>query len=158
MPAIAAALLLAAALPQFHGSSGAQTAGESEVVTTTSDTHDRMTVPVRIDGSGPYNFVIDTGAQNTVISTGVARQRGLKATSRATLIGVAGQQSVSLVELDGLTLGRRTFDGREQVGDGLIGLTIELARRALGIGAEDCVEQSAIHAGLHNFRNGIAPM
>jgi len=139
MPAIAAALLLAAALPQFHGSSGAQTAGESEVVTTTSDTHDRMTVPVRIGGSGPYNFVIDTGAQNTVISTWVARQRGLKATSRATLIGVAGQQLVGLVELDGLTLGRRTFDGltaplleREHIGaDGIIGLDSLQGQRLL---------------------------
>ena len=28
--------------------------------------HERMTVPVRLSGTGPYRFLIDTGSQRTV--------------------------------------------------------------------------------------------
>jgi len=41
------------------------------------DAADRMTVPVRIAGAGPFPFVIDTGAQRTVISRELARTLGL---------------------------------------------------------------------------------
>ena len=42
-----------------------------------TDADTRMTVPVRIAESGPYRFVIDTGAQRTVISRELAGALGL---------------------------------------------------------------------------------
>ena len=43
------------------------------------DDHDRMTVPVRVAGYGPYRFPIDTGADRTAISSDLARQLSLGA-------------------------------------------------------------------------------
>ncbi len=37
----------------------------------------RMTAPVRVNGRGPYPFVIDTGANQSVIAAGLAAQLGL---------------------------------------------------------------------------------
>ena len=37
------------------------------------DGYDRMTVPVRVAGRGPYRFLVDTGADRTAISWDVAR-------------------------------------------------------------------------------------
>lgn len=42
-----------------------------------SDEDDRMTVPVNIDGRGPYRFVVDTGAERTVISSDLADRLNL---------------------------------------------------------------------------------
>lgn len=142
MPAIAPAaalLIAAAALPQFHGSSGAQTASETDIITTGADAHERMTVPVRIGTSGPHDFVIDTGAQNTVLSTALARRLSLEPSARATLIGVAGRQMVDTVEVEELGIGRRTFNGltaplleREHIGaEGIVGLDSLQGQRVL---------------------------
>lgn len=40
---------------------------------------ERMRVPVRVNGAGPFQFVIDTGAERTVISRQVAAALGLAA-------------------------------------------------------------------------------
>jgi hypothetical protein len=37
----------------------------------------RMTAPVRINGRGPYPFVVDTGANQSVVSAGLAAELGL---------------------------------------------------------------------------------
>ena len=37
----------------------------------------RMTAPVRVNGRGPFPFVVDTGANQSVISAGLAAQLGL---------------------------------------------------------------------------------
>jgi predicted aspartyl protease len=142
MPAIAPAaalLIAAAALPQLHGSSGAQTASETDLVATGLDAHERMTVPVRIGTSGPHDFVIDTGAQNTVLSTALARRLSLAPSARATLLGVAGSRMVDTVEVEELGIGRRTFNGliaplleREHIGaEGIVGLDSLQGQRVL---------------------------
>lgn len=127
----AAALLLAAgAFPETHASSGAQEAGEVDIVTTGTDRYDRMTVPVRISDHGPFRFLIDTGAQSTVVSTSVASQLALTPGRRATLISIAGTQIVETVEIDEIGLGRRSYYGiiaplleaRNIGADGIIGL------------------------------------
>ncbi|MEI9853098.1 MAG: aspartyl protease family protein [Sphingomonas sp.] len=40
---------------------------------------DRLTVAVAVGSSGPYNFIIDTGAERTVVSRELAGQLGLAA-------------------------------------------------------------------------------
>ena len=42
------------------------------------DPYDRMTVPVTIGGSGPFHFLVDTGAEQTVISRELADALQLK--------------------------------------------------------------------------------
>lgn len=48
-----------------------------ETVNLGEDHNERMTVPVSIGGKGPYRFVVDTGAERTVISRELAGELGL---------------------------------------------------------------------------------
>ena len=121
---------LVLALPLPIGQVGPSVAGDTDVVQGDADRYSRMTVPVRIGNSGPLDFLIDTGAQNTVIATSVATRLALPAGRRATVIGIAGRQQVDTVEVDEILLGRRSFYGvlaplleREHIGaDGILGI------------------------------------
>ena len=70
LPLLAA--LPAVALPAVAQQEGAPQSATVDVVAIKDDRHDRLTVPVRIGAHGPFDFLIDTGAQNTVISTALA--------------------------------------------------------------------------------------
>lgn len=59
----------------------------------------RMTVPVHIDGAGPYRFVIDTGAQRTVISRQLAEALRLAPGRRVRLTDMAGVAQVATVRI-----------------------------------------------------------
>lgn len=123
-------LLAYAAFPASHSGSGAQRAGDIDVVATEDDAANRMTVPVRIGDRGPYRFLLDTGSQNTVLSSVLATELALARGRRATIIGVAGSRSVDTVALEEITLGKRSYFGleaplldREDIGaDGILGL------------------------------------
>ncbi|MEY4952022.1 MAG: hypothetical protein RL299_446 [Pseudomonadota bacterium] len=108
-PLLAPLLPLAATLPVMTSQQAATPASEVDVVMVTSDNHERMTVPVRIGAHGPYDFLIDTGSQNTVLSTGLAGKLALKSERKVKLIGVAGVSEVDTVMLDEVVLGRRSF-------------------------------------------------
>ena len=54
-------------------------AGDEEAVDAARDLADRMTVPVTLNGAGPFPFVIDTGSNRTVISEVLAARLGLPA-------------------------------------------------------------------------------
>jgi predicted aspartyl protease len=57
-----------------------------------NDIYHRMTAPVRINGEGPFPFVVDTGSNQTVISAELAGRLGLALGDPAALNGVAGVQ------------------------------------------------------------------
>ncbi len=57
-----------------------------------NDLYRRMTAPIRVNGQGPFPFVIDTGSNQTVISQELAAQLGLPLGEPAALNGVAGIQ------------------------------------------------------------------
>jgi len=128
-PAIALALA-SVAMPAIHSSSGAQDAGDTDIVAARADAHERMTVTLRIGDRGPYRFLLDTGAENTVLSSALAEELALPRGGNATVVGVAGKQSVPTVELDEILLGRRSYPGlsaalleRAHIGaDGILGI------------------------------------
>lgn len=133
MAAFAAALALLAAgtaLPAAHGSGAAQEAGQVDVIDAGTDRHDRMTVPVRIGNAGPFDFLIDTGSQNTVISTSLAQRLALSPDRQAMVVSVAGRELRDTVVLDELGLGSRSYYGlvaplleRAHIGaDGIVGI------------------------------------
>ena len=66
-----------------------------------------LIVPVRINGTGPYDFVLDTGATITCVDEQLAGQLSLPAVRgvMGTAAGVGGQGGVSLVEIDSLSMG-----------------------------------------------------
>lgn len=104
--------------------------GTTDIVAAAADPVDRMTVPVHIGGGGAYRFLVDTGAQNTVVSAELARSLALNPSGVARVTGTAGSVEVATVTLDDLRLGRRSFRNltaplfaaREIGADGVIGL------------------------------------
>ena len=108
-PFIAALVPLAATFPLLAGQEATQPATTVDVLAIKTDQHDRMTVPVHIADKGPFRFLIDTGAQNTVLSIALASQLSLRPSNKARLIGVAGTQEVDTVMIDQIDLGQRSF-------------------------------------------------
>lgn len=113
------------------------------------DTGDRMTMQVKIAGVGPYNFLIDTGSQRTIIATELARHLALPALPPVAIISMAGPATVSAVQLTGLRFGDHAIDqlaalsiARADMGGlGIIGLdslrdkrlTMDFAKRRMEV-------------------------
>jgi hypothetical protein len=71
------------------------------------DIYKRMTGPVRVQATGPYRFVADTGANQSVISAELAAQLSLPAGDIQALNGVAGVQMTPTVTAT-VQVGERT--------------------------------------------------
>lgn len=80
---------------------------QTEDVAFKNDIADRMTVPVKLSGSGPYRFLVDTGADRTAISRQLAGRLNLQAGDRAELHSIAGASSVSTATLPDLQFTRK---------------------------------------------------
>ncbi len=109
---------------------GSLTKPDGEILDIEEDRARRMTVPVSIEGSGPYSFVIDTGSERTVLSRRLAEKLSLEAEEPAQLMSIAGNSTVDMVYVPSLTLGRRSYGGlitpvllaRNIGADGILGL------------------------------------
>ena len=77
-----------------------ETTSAGDVVATANDGALRMTVPVFINGLGPFQFVIDTGADRTVISEELAERLDLPKAGKAKLHAMGGSASVNLVKIN----------------------------------------------------------
>jgi predicted aspartyl protease len=94
-----------------------------------NDLYRRMTAPIRVNGQGPFPFVVDTGSNQTVIAAELAAQLGLPLGDPAPLNGVAGVQMAPTTRA-GLDVGpRRHRDATLSIlaqadigGSGLLGL------------------------------------
>ena len=64
-----------------------------------------IVVPVIINGQGPYRFLFDTGANNTVLFTAVADSLKIPERRRALLITAGGNLDVSVRVLRTLNVG-----------------------------------------------------
>ncbi|XUU61861.1 aspartyl protease family protein [Erythrobacter sp. HA6-11] len=103
---------------------------ETELLQLEEERNKRLTLPVNIEGVGPFDFMIDTGSQATVVTHEINERLGLQDAGTAIVVGMASRREVNLVELDGLQFGSRTIDGltapvleRAHIGaDGIIGL------------------------------------
>lgn len=145
MHPIATGLLLAMSLPSVHAAQpAAGEAAETDVVDL-NDLSSRLTVPVKLGDHGPFRFLVDTGSQNTVISSSLVAKLALVPNARATLIGVAGTRKVDTVEIEEVVLGRRSYYG-------LIAPVLERAHiGAEGILGIDSLQDQRI---LLDFRKG----
>ena len=95
-----------------------------------SDATDRMTVPVRLGGAGPYNFLVDTGSERTVISRQLANRLGLQPGRTARLHSIVGAGPVNTAIIPRLSLSRRQvgaieapmLDAANMGADGMLGV------------------------------------
>ncbi|GLV28915.1 hypothetical protein TomTYG75_14360 [Sphingobium sp. TomTYG75] len=109
------------------------------VVRTLSTSDDRVSIPIHIDGRGPWNFIVDTGSQRTVISRDLADRLSLPARRHVTIVSMAGRQETRTVAVPRLGYGAETVDDIEAPvleGDhlgaaGLLGLDSLHAKRLL---------------------------
>lgn len=67
----------------------------------------RIIVPVMINGQGPFRFIVDTGANYSTISPGLAAKLGLEPTADASILvnGVTGTARVPAVAITRLQAG-----------------------------------------------------
>ena len=83
--------------------------GQAEIIALERERFERMTVPVTIMGQGPFRFIVDTGAQVSVLSHTLAEQLALTDRSPATLIGLNSQRQIETAPVPEVTLGSRSF-------------------------------------------------
>lgn len=84
-------------------------ASTTEIIETENERYARLTVPVTIMGAGPFNFMIDTGAQATVLSRALADELQLQDRQTATLIGMASRQAIETTMVPNFRLGSRNL-------------------------------------------------
>lgn len=109
------------------------------VVRTVAANDDRVSIPIHIDGRGPWNFIIDTGSQRTVISRDLADHLALPSRRQVTIVSMAGRSTARTVAVPRLGYAKETVDDIEAPvleGDhlgaaGLLGLDSLHAKRLL---------------------------
>jgi predicted aspartyl protease len=104
--------------------------------TQTEDVHfrsgkdERLTVPVRVSGYGPFRFLVDTGSDRTAISRELAGRLGLPSGANAAVHSITGVTTVSTTDLPSLQLTRKPvkisgaplLEGVDIGADGIIGV------------------------------------
>lgn len=102
----------------------------AEVLALNAERHNRLTVPVLIEGIGPFAFMIDTGSQATAITHEIRTAANLAPGGSAILVGMASRREVELASVSRIEFGSNSYSNftapvldREHVGaDGIIGL------------------------------------
>ena len=87
------------------------------------DRSNRVAVEVRVNGTGPYYFIVDTGSERSVISGELARQLALEAGPDLNLATIAGRHVAPSFQVDRLATESFALEGLEAPA---------LARRNLG--------------------------
>lgn len=103
---------------------------DTEIIDIEEDRTNRYTVPVTIEGAGPFDFMIDTGSQATAVTHQINEGLQLTPFGTATLVGMASRRPVDVVEVDTMTFGNHTvrdllspvLDARHVGADGILGL------------------------------------
>ncbi len=102
----------------------------AETLALEEERYRRLTLPVRVEGTGPFAFMIDTGSQATAITHEIRDIAGLAPAGTATLVGMASRRQVELAEVGRIEFGANSYTNfaapvleRANVGaDGIIGL------------------------------------
>jgi hypothetical protein len=99
----------------------------------------RLSIDVLVNGRGPYRFVVDSGADTSVVGLRIARGLQLPLGTPAILYGVTARNLVDRVKVDQLTLGPSTVSGLQLPalreadvgGDGLVGIDALVQQRLM---------------------------
>lgn len=69
----------------------------------------RMTIPVRIGGQGPYDFVVDTGSQRSLVATSIAARLALPASRQLRILDLGGPETLETVQAAEIGIGSRSY-------------------------------------------------
>lgn len=100
-------------------------------------TSSRLSVEVLVNSRGPYRFVVDSGADSSVVGTKLARELELPLGTPALLHSTTAKHIVDRVKVDALTLGPTTvrdlmlpaLSEYDVGGDGIIGIDALVSQR-----------------------------
>jgi predicted aspartyl protease len=136
----------------------------------------RMLVDVRVEGQGPFRFLVDSGADRSVVGAGLARALALPAAGTATLQSVAGTSAVATVRITGIVapalaeanLGAQGVLGIDALADQRLmfdydkrTVTVQDTRRAAPVDADEIVVTARRRKGqliLTQARIGATPI
>lgn len=112
-------------------------ATDDKTIEAAFDAAARMTAPVYLDGKGAFPFVVDTGANVSVVSSELALSLGLPRIGSAIVHGIAGSHPAELTQVRKLSVGavsspvtRMPMLPRARLGvDGLLGMDVLRHRR-----------------------------
>ena len=99
----------------------------------------RLSVDVLVNGRGPYKFIVDSGADTSVIGVRVARSLQLPLGTPVILNGITNRNIVDRVKVDALTIGSSTIGNLELPalrevdvgGEGMIGIDALVEQRLM---------------------------
>jgi hypothetical protein len=99
----------------------------------------RLTVQVRLNGRGPYDFIVDSGADTSVVGVRIARELQLPLGTPVILNSMTARNVVDRVKVEELSLGPTIFRNlqlpalRESDvgGDGMIGIDALVRQRLM---------------------------
>lgn len=83
----------------------------------------RVAADTFVNGAGPFRFVIDTGANRTAVSNGLAKRLALPSDGEADVLGVTGSITAPMVRIESLTAGSLRVENLSAptVGSGALG-------------------------------------
>ena len=115
------------------------------------DRTDRMTVQVQVNGSEPVPFIVDTGAERTVIANDLARKLALEAGPTLTLATISGRYQVNSFFIDTLSTTSVSLEGIEAPG-------LERSNLgAYGLLGIDSLEDSRVHLDFARKTMDVLP-
>lgn len=99
----------------------------------------RLSVEVHVNGHGPYQFIVDSGADTSVVGLRIVRELQLPLGTPAILNGMTERSLVDRVKVDSLTLGPTTIEdlqlpalNEDDVGgQGMIGIDALVRQRIM---------------------------
>lgn len=138
------------------------TAGSNAVSVPLDDVGGILIVEAKVNGKGPFHFLLDTGAGITIVTPQLAQRLGLGSQSSVTAQGPGGSAAAGMLQLQSVTVGRAsrdgvaaavvdlpaglTYQGRYGSIDGIIGYSF-LKDYAVTIDVKDRRAIFAAHAG-----------
>ena len=114
-PKVAAVALLVASAAGIAAPASADDSpapGASSVAgATRSDTEGRAVALININGQGPFRFIIDTGANRSVLSQALAARLGLAQSGEGLVHSIDSAEPAMLVNVDSLSFGALRLSG-----------------------------------------------
>ena len=130
---------------------------QTEDIRFKNDRENRMTVPVKLSGVGPYQFLVDTGADRTAVSRDIVRRLKLASAGGVQLHSITGVTSVGTARINNVQLTRTpeqsidaaVLESNNMGADGILG--VDLLRSQRVVFDFDKQTMSIVPAGTPDF-------